>query len=376
MAKKIVLLIIRFIVGGLFIFSGLIKINDPIGTSIKLEEYFDVFSYDIAPFFSSLKTISLPLAVFLVVVEVVLGIMLILNYKPKFTTYALAIIILFFTFLTFYSAYFNKVTDCGCFGDAIKLTPWESFYKDVFLVILIAILLIFQNSLKANRKFWATGITVASVVIATSLSIYAIQNLPFIDFRAYKVGVNINTAMIPSTNLEYSYVMKKGGVEFVFDQYPTDDEYEFVEMNLKNPEALPKISDFSVWNEQGDFTDEILSKKRVLILISNISKMNHSNFDQMADLINNLKGTEVLVSMVSASSEDEIRALIDSLKWDVDYYMADATVVKTIIRSNPGLMVLKEGTILGKYHHNNTPNVSKVIDLFTAHGALSTSVSD
>ncbi|HSJ67377.1 MAG TPA: BT_3928 family protein [Anditalea sp.] len=376
MIKQIILLIVRFVVGGLFIFSGLIKINDPIGTSIKLEEYFDVFSYDIAPFFSSLKAISLPLAVFLVVVEVVLGIMLILNYKPKFTTIALAVIIVFFTFLTFYSAYFNKVTDCGCFGDAIKLTPWESFYKDIFLVVLIAILLIFQNSLRPNKQYWAAGITAVSLVLATGLSIYAIQNLPFIDFRAYKVGVNINTAMQPSAALEYSYVMTKGGEQVVFDQYPTGDEYEFVEMNLKNPDALPKISDFSVWNEQGDFTEEILSKKRVLILISNISKMDQSNFDDIDNLIKDLKGTEVRISMISASSEDEIKAMIQRLNWDVDYYMADATVVKTIIRSNPGIMVLQEGIILGKYHHNNTPDASEVTNLFTVDGALSASVPE
>lgn len=376
MIKQIILLIVRFVVGGLFIFSGLIKINDPIGTSIKLEEYFDVFSYDIAPFFSSLKAISLPLAVFLVVVEVVLGIMLILNYKPKFTTIALAVIIVFFTFLTFYSAYFNKVTDCGCFGDAIKLTPWESFYKDIFLVVLIAILLFFQNSLRPNKQYWAAGITAVSLVLATGLSIYAIQNLPFIDFRAYKVGVNINTAMQPSAALEYSYVMTKGGEQVVFDQYPTGDEYEFVEMNLKNPDALPKISDFSVWNEQGDFTEEILSKKRVLILISNISKMDQRNFEDIDNLIKDLKGTEVRISMISASSEDEIKAMIQRLNWDVDYYMADATVVKTIIRSNPGIMVLQEGIIMGKYHHNNTPDASEVTNLFTVDGALSASIPE
>jgi len=375
MAKQIALLIIRFIVGGLFIFSGLIKINDPIGTSIKLEEYFDVFSYDIAPFFSSLKAISLPLAVFLVVVEVVLGIMLIINFKPKFTTIALAVIIIFFTFLTFYSAYFNKVTDCGCFGDAIKLTPWESFYKDIFLVVMIAILLIFQNSLRANKQYWAAGITALSLVLATGLSIYAIQNLPFIDFRAYKVGVNIGTAMQPSAALEYSYVMTKGGEQMIFDQYPTGDEYEFVEMNLKNPDALPKISDFAVWNEQGDFTDEILTKKRILILISNISKMDQSNFDDIDALIKDLKGTEVRISMVSASSEEEIKSLIERLDWDVDYYMADATVVKTIIRSNPGIMVLQDGKILGKYHHNNTPSGGDVADLFIVDGTLSASLS-
>jgi len=370
MAKQIALLIIRFIVGGLFIFSGLIKINDPVGTSIKLEEYFDVFSYDIAPFFASLKAISLPLAVFLVVVEVVLGIMLIINFKPKFTTIALALIIIFFTFLTFYSAYFNKVTDCGCFGDAIKLTPWESFYKDIFLLVLIGILLIFRDSLMPNRQYWAAGLTAFSLVMATGLSIYAIQNLSYIDFRAYKVGVNINSAMQPSAALQYNYVMSRGGEQVVFDQYPTDDTYEFVEMKLKNPDALPTISDFSVWNEQGDFTEEILTKKRVLILISNIAKINERNFDDIATLIRDLRGTEVRVSVISSSSEGEIQALVKQQDWDVDYFLGDATVLKTIIRSNPGIMVLEEGLILGKYHHNNTPKASQVLGLLSSEASL------
>ena len=118
MLKQTMLYVIRFLVGGLFIFSGLIKVNDPVGTAIKLEEYFDVFSNDIASFFSIFKDYALEIAVFLVVAEVVLGVMLILGVRLKLTVWALGIMILFFTFLTFYSAYFNKVTDCGCFGDA------------------------------------------------------------------------------------------------------------------------------------------------------------------------------------------------------------------------------------------------------------------
>src|SRR5690554_5860585 len=164
MLKQTLLTIIRFIVGGLFIFSGLIKVNDPVGTSIKLEEYFDVFSYDIAPFFVYLKEISLSLAVVLVVLEVVLGVMLILGVKLRLTVVLLSLMILFFTFLTFYSAYFNKVTDCVCFGDAIKLTPWQSFYKDVFLLVLIGFLFVFRNDLRDSRSPCLKGMPVVSMV--------------------------------------------------------------------------------------------------------------------------------------------------------------------------------------------------------------------
>ena len=130
---KIIAHIFRYFVGFLFIFSGLIKLNDPIGFSFKLEEYFGptVFNLDF------LIPIVLPMAIFIVILEVVLGIFLIIGFKKKFTLWSLLLMIIFFTFLTWYSAYFNKVTDCGCFGDAIKLTPWESFTKDVVLLVMI-----------------------------------------------------------------------------------------------------------------------------------------------------------------------------------------------------------------------------------------------
>ena len=127
--------IIAFLVGSLFIFSGLVKIDDPMGTQIKLGEYFEVFSSDFGHFFEWFIPFSMPIGFILIVLEIVLGVALIIHYRMKLTSWALVVIITFFTFLTFYSAYFNKVTDCGCFGDAIPLTPWQSFTKDVILEI-------------------------------------------------------------------------------------------------------------------------------------------------------------------------------------------------------------------------------------------------
>ena len=126
--------ILRYLVGSIFIFSGLIKINDPVGTQIKLEEYFGVFSSDFTSLFELLVPFALLISIVLCTLEIIIGIALLMNYKMKITRVILLSLILFFTFLTFYSAYFNKVTDCGCFGDAIKLTPWESFTKDIILL--------------------------------------------------------------------------------------------------------------------------------------------------------------------------------------------------------------------------------------------------
>ncbi len=358
MIVKLLLASARFLVGGLFVFSGLIKVNDPVGTSIKMQEYFDVFATDISPLFAHLKALSLPIAVLLVVLEVALGVMVLTGWKIKTGIYLLLGMILFFTFLTFYSAFFNKVTDCGCFGDAIKLTPWESFYKDLVLLALILLLLAFRKRLPEGRFLLGKWMTIGSLLVSLLLAVLAIRNLPFIDFRAFKEGVSIPEAMQPSANLEYRYLMRKDGETVIFDQYPDDERYEFVEMQLKNPEALPKISDFAIWNDAGDHTEEMLTGKKVLLLSHQISKIDLSigQMEQISALINTFQGTDVQVVLVAASSEDEMETFLSDHGLKLGYYMADATVVKTIIRSNPGIVFLEEGRVLGKFHFRNTPD--------------------
>jgi uncharacterized membrane protein YphA (DoxX/SURF4 family) len=364
MNKNLFFWILRLLVGGLFVFSGLIKVNDPVGTAIKLEEYFDVFSNDIASFFYLLKPYALPLAVFLVVFEVVLGVMLLVGVRLKETVWALASMILFFTFLTFYSAYFNKVTDCGCFGDAIKLTPWESFYKDIILLVLISFLFFFSKDLPKNAPRWANYTAGLSLFLSLALAVYAIQNLPFIDFRAYKIGVNIPVNMQPSAPMVYTYVMKKGGELVYLDQYPTDESYEFVEMTLNNPEALPKISDFAAWNGEGDQSEFLFQGNKVILLSSNLTKMSSSNLDQLTQLFSSLQKAPVDLIFMAAATQEEIDVLIKKMGWSVQGLQADATVVKTIMRANPGLMLLKDGVVVQKYHHNNTPEALEVLELF------------
>jgi uncharacterized membrane protein YphA (DoxX/SURF4 family) len=364
MNKQGILWILRILVGGLFIFSGLIKVNDPVGTAIKLEEYFDVFSNDIAGFFYYFKPFALYLALALVVSEVVLGIMLILGVRLRQTVWALALMILFFTFLTFYSAYFNKVTDCGCFGDAIKLTPWESFYKDIILLVMISFLFFFRGELPEETPKWAGISALVSLIVSAGLGVWAIQNLPFIDFRAYKVGVNIPVNMQPSAPLEYTYIMKKGGEQVQLDQYPTEEGYEFVEMVLKNPEALPKISDFAAWNQEGDQTEFLFAGNKVILLSSNMAKMSEANLEDLNALVKSLESAPVDVVFMAAATQEEIDAFLNKNGWSVMGLQADATVVKTIMRANPGIMVLKDGLVLEKYHHNNTPEASDLLDLF------------
>lgn len=358
---RILYTVIRVVVGLLFIFSGLIKINDPVGTAIKLEEYFEVFAVDFSPVFHSLVPMALVLAVFLTVLEVVLGVAVLINYKMKTTTWILLLLIIFFTFLTFYSAYFNKVTDCGCFGDAIKLTPWQSFFKDIVLLILICILFFYRKY--ANESFHPVvghTIMISILIICVGLAVFAIQHLPFIDFRAYSVGSNIPSLMKPSDTYRYQYVMEKDGKEVIMDTYPTEEGYEFKEMILLNPEAQPKITDFGTWSDEGDFTEEILQGKKLIILIYDVEKANKKSIKDINVLIKEIEGLDIEPVVLTASGGEAFEIFRHEVQLATPYYFADGTVIKTISRSNPGVMLLEDGVVKGKWHYNDVPEQKEV----------------
>lgn len=361
--NKVLLPAARYVVGILFIISGLIKVNDPVGTQIKLEEYFEVFASDISGIFHVFVPWALFLSVFLSVLEVVLGVALLVRFKMRITTTVLLVMIVFFTFLTFYSAYFNKVTDCGCFGDALKLTPWQSFYKD--LVLLVLIVYLFINRKKYDRAgAGSVGFSGAAVALTTILCVglawYAIEHLPFIDFRAYKEGNNIGQLMQPSEPFRYSYVMMKEGKEYEFEQYPAATEgYEYKEIILLNPDAQPVITDFGMWNNEGDFSEQILQGNKLLVVIHTIENTNEESLETIKQLAAGL-GEEVETVVVTSSSEEAFDAFRHENQLAIPYYFGDATLLKTMIRSNPGLILLQDGTIKEKWHYNDVPEAAEV----------------
>jgi len=348
-------------VGVLFIFSGLIKINDPVGTAIKLEEYFEVFSQDMAPFFKTLEPFSLFLSIFLSAAEIVLGVALLVRWKLKGVLVALLLLIVGFTFLTFYSAYFNKVTDCGCFGDAIVLTPWQSFTKDVALLAMILVLLFTQRYLPPlTRPQVGATVTALAAVLSVGIGWYAYEHLPYIDFRAYKVGNNIPALMKPSAPLRYKYIMVKDGAEQEFEEYPADQSYTFKQMVAINPEDGPKITDFNIWNDSGDFTQEVLQGNKLLILVQGVAKADQEDFDQINQLVQAAEQQGITPLVVTSSSGQEFEAFRHEVNLAAPYFFGDGTVLKTIMRSNPGIVLLQDGTVKGKWHHNDTPGIEEV----------------
>ncbi|MDZ7606358.1 MAG: DoxX family protein [Cyclobacteriaceae bacterium] len=352
--------VVRWFVGVLFIFSGLVKLNDPVGTAIKMEEYFEVFATDIAGIFHYLVPMALYIGLFVVILEILLGVALLFRWKLKLTIYVLLGLIVFFTFLTFYSAAFNKVTDCGCFGDAIALTPWQSFGKDILLLLLTGYMVFRINEIKSAASL--TGGSAAlgtSLVLCIILAYVAIEHLPIIDFRPYKVGVDIRKAMQPSEDFRYRYIMEREGEKYKFDTYPTDNSYKFVEMILLNPEAEPKIKDYNIWNDEGDFTEASLTGNKLLVIFSDVNKARIKTIPGIMALTGQLQGT-VETWVIMANDEATYETFRHEYQIALPYYFGDGTVLKTIVRSVPGLLLLKDGVILGKWHNNDIPSAGEI----------------
>lgn len=358
----------RFFVGALFIFSGLIKLNDPIGTEIKMEEYFEVFAESFGSFFLYLKPFALEIGLFLIVLEVVLGIAILLWYRMNITAIVLLALMVFFTFLTFYSAYFNKVTDCGCFGDAIKLTPWESFYKDVILMAFVLHLFWYRRKYYEVLPNKIGDIVMAIVtVIGFVIGIYAVQHLPFIDFRAYKIGNNIPQQMQPQEQPIFEYTFRKLDTkeEIKSEKYLTDTtQYKYVGVQqLNEDKTKAKITDYSVSDVDGnDVTQSTFEGAKLIIVMYDASKASVKNIEQVRALAKGLEG-KVETMILTASGAEQIDAFRHEHQLAVPYYFADATVLKTIIRSNPGITLWVNGTVKGMWHHNDTPEPAEVTAL-------------
>lgn len=361
---KYIVHISRIFVGILFIISGFIKLNDPLGFSYKLEEYFgaDVLNLEF------LIPYALGISVIVVVFEVVLGVFLLIGYKPKFTVWSLLLMIVFFTFLTFYSAYFDKVKDCGCFGDALKLTPWESFTKDVILLVLILILFIGIKHIKPIfTKLPTTAIALLSFVLSLWFGYHVLMHLPSIDFRAYKIGANIQEGMAVPDNaqkpiLEYTWTFNVNGEEQEFvtnGSYPkVDGEYIGVETKTIDEGYIPPIQDFSIESDEEDLTTHFLEvDKLVIVSMYNINKGESEGVAKLKAFTDNaIKKGYTVIGLTSSGPTDKAR-IKQEYNLNFEFYLCDEKVIKTIVRSNPGIVLLNKGTVVNKAHWNDIEDI-------------------
>ncbi|MBS1646182.1 MAG: DoxX family protein [Bacteroidetes bacterium] len=376
----------RVLVGGLFIFSGFIKSNDPLGFSYKLEEYFEVFKADTGlSLFDWLAHISLPLAVTVCVSEVALGILLLIGFKKELTLWLLLAQIVFFTFLTFYSACYNKVTHCGCFGDAIKLTPWESFWKDITLLVLITLLFSGKDNISPLfNPMISNLLTVVGIAVSIWFPVHCYRNLPLLDFRAYAPGLSICEGKKPGPNYKaavyeshfvYKNIQSGDTTEFTDKNYPWQDTLHWkfhrsLPSVVISPEVdAPKIPDFTINDLDGnDITDSILNIKEYNFYLVcydlNKTEQNPELIAKINDFYTLCQKNNLHFIALSASSAEQISNFKHKYNALYDFYNMDGIVLKTMIRSNPGLMLMHNCRVVTSWHYNNFPVYSQVQTTF------------
>ncbi|MFD2726679.1 BT_3928 family protein [Hyunsoonleella rubra] len=357
---KIVVNISRILVGVLFIFSGFIKLNDPLGFSYKLQEYFSPDVLNI-PF---LEPYALLISVFVVVFEVVLGVFLLIGYKPKFTVWSLLLMIVFFTFLTFYAAYFDKVKDCGCFGDFLKLKPWESFGKDVVLLIFILILFFGVQHIKPIfGKLPTTVLALLGFILSLWFGYHVLMHLPTIDFRAYAIGKNIKEGMTipedaPKTEQEYSWKFNVNGEEKVIvtnGSYPSiEGEFVGVETKVIQEGYTPPVVDFSIESADEDLTEYFLEQENLIVVVSySLEKIEQEGALKLKALQKRARKNNYQIIGLTASGEEAKQRINEAYEIDFDWYLCDEKALKTVVRSNPGILELDGGTVMQKVHWND-----------------------
>lgn len=359
--KNIITQFSRLLVGILFIISGSIKLNDPIGFSYKLNDYFAEPVFNM-PFF---VPYSLAIALFLVILEVILGVFLLIGYKSKFTIWSLLLLIVFFTFLTFYSAYFDVVKDCGCFGDALHLTPWQSFTKDIILLFFVLILFFNKTLIKPLFTNSIQNIIVySSLFLCFFTGYWVLNHLPIIDFRPYKVGTNIKTAMeipdnAPKSVVEMVFIYNVKGINKEFTEkdlmsLPADAKFIDRKDKVIVQGYLPPIHDFKLELNGNDNTNQILAKEKTLLFVAyNLEKASPEGLEKLNKLYKDAVAKEYYVALLTASSPEIIETTKKKYGFTFDVLFCDETPLKTIERANPSIVVLQYGNIRQKVHYND-----------------------
>jgi hypothetical protein len=367
----------RIAVGLLFIFSGLIKANDPLGFSYKLEEYFEVFHL------TSLNGLALSLAVLLCALEMILGFALLVGARAIKVVWGLLLLIIFFAFLTFYSAYFKVVQTCGCFGDAIPLTPWQSFTKDLILLLLVLVLFVNRKSIKslANAKT-GDNLLIGAAVVSIGFGLYTYNFLPVVDFLPYKIGANILLEMktppgaVPD-EFEVTYNLKNKKTK----ETKTMSDKEYLKSGIwkdtsweiqGNPESKlikkgfePKIRDLNIQDAQGNnYNEELLSSPfySLVIVAWNLEATNPDAVNRINALAMNLtQNYNTRTIFLTSNAPEQAQKFAKDHKLVSELFYADGVPLKTMVRANPGIILLKNGTVVNKWHFHNMPKYEDLV---------------
>ena len=387
---KVIINIARVFVGVLFIFSGLIKANDPLGLSYKMQEFFEIWNEGLAKssfflsgtlvnLFEFLHDHSLALSVIMIAFEIIAGVALLIGWRMKLFSWLLLLLIIFFTFLTAYAFLSGKFKNCGCFGDCLPITPLTSFLKDVLLTVLIFFLFFKKDKIKPVFSV-KTGNVVMLIVTILSFGMqwYALKYLPFKDCLPFKVGNNIPEQMkmpanaIPDSTV-ITFVYKKDGqnVEFTADKFPVDfsaDKYQYVDrfdkVIRKGVNNEPPIKGLSLsGSTDEDSTAIVMGEPYAVLLFDEKFETPVSAWQaDFAKLYREIQQKHVPVYVVTTSMDIAAAKLANTPFKDIPVFKCDYTVIRTAARTNPALYLLKEGTIVNKWSYKRFDDALKAFE--------------
>jgi len=363
--------VIRVLVGVLFIFSGLVKANDPSGLAYKMQEFFEAWHM------TGFSSFALGLSIFMIALEIVLGVALLLGYFFRLFSTLLLLLSVFFTFLTAYAVFSGKVKECGCFGDCIPLEAMQSFIKDLVLLVLVIILFAARKIVHpVFKRFIGTSIMILSLFGSLFLQWWALEHLPFVDCLPYRVGNNIWQEMQPPPNAtpdvyQTTYLLKNtqtGATKKISDkEYLSSGIWKDstwvlqgdpVTELIKKGNATPAIQDFYISDFEGNNYTEALLKEpgyNFLLFVKDPKNAHVRNMDRIRSLVEKCNKNNVGFFVLSSGSKEATMAFLQKNNIHAQPFVIDATVCKTAMRSNPGLMLIKEGTVKGKWSYNDYP---------------------
>lgn len=367
----------RIFVGALFIFSGLIKANDPLGFGYKLQEYFEVFHMDF------LNGMATGIAILLCTLEIILGALLLLGFWSKKVAWGLLLLIIFFTLLTFISAAFKVVTSCGCFGDAIPLTPWQSFSKDLILLVLIIYIFIKKDLIKpvTIHPLAQKNIAITVTIISLVFGLYTYNFLPIIDFLPYKVGAHIPSLMVippgeKPDEFEIMYHLKNkktkeekdmSDKDYLKTEIWKDNNWEIIgepAKRLVKKGFEPKIKDLIITDASGtDYTKEIIENPyyNFVFVAYSLKDANQNVIGNLNALaLNATQQFNIRSVLLTSNSAKDAEVFIKKNNLFSEVFYADAVPLKSMVRANPGVMLLKNGVVINKWHFHNVPTFDQL----------------
>jgi len=359
--KKIITEFCRLVLGITFLFSGVVKAIDPVGGVIIMESYFVAFGL------TALNPIALFASINLSAIEFLLGLCILMAVYRKITTFCMLVFMSFMTLLTLYLAIFNPVHDCGCFGQAIIMTNLQTFLKNA-LVLMPASVITFIYYKKMTPVFtynvyWFT--VVFGYLFVVVFTFYNYYHLPSIDFLPYKIGVNIPQQMsFPDDAPQdiYHFVYEKDGKKKAFkpEEAPLDDDsWKFVSRKLIKQGYLPPITAFDLYDENGNnVADNILeNEKGVFLLVSPaLEKASDQHIDEINNIYDYAIEQDMLFYCATSSPPEHINTWIQNTGAEYPFLTADDVMLKSLVRANPGLVLLQSGTVLYKWNHNDIPS--------------------